>query len=170
MNIVGSSYFLRNIRDLDFFTLDFGKSKKDAKTDKFRKLDEFIVKYRNLYNKQIMKFGKIGDKVLFYEDLSMNNNEYIIFNDDNIYEITFDNNEIKNMKQYILGILRKVEQIEDEEDQMNDNNQKLIEELSENGGWVAEDDKNFGKKYLIDQTLSKEDYRKEVLKRIKGKN
>ena len=53
MQIVGCSYFLRNLRNLDFFTLDFGKTKIDSKTKELRKVDEFIIKYRNLYNRQI---------------------------------------------------------------------------------------------------------------------
>ena len=90
MNIVGSTYFLRNLRNLDFFTLDFGKAKKDSKTQTFRKVDDFIVKYRNLYNRQILKFGKIGDSITFYEDLAMDNNEYAIFKGEDIYEITYE--------------------------------------------------------------------------------
>lgn len=168
MNIVGSSYFLRNLRHLDFFTLDFGKSKKDQKTDKFRKVDEFIVKYRELYKKQIMKFGKISDKIIFYEDLAMENNEYVIFKDDDIYEITFDNNEIKNMEQYILNTLRKIEESEEKEVDIDEHNQKMVKDFAGNDVWVANDDKNFGKKYVIDQTLSREDYRKQIKEKFKN--
>jgi hypothetical protein len=101
MNIVGSTYFLRNLRNLDFFTLDFGKAKKDDKSQTFRKVDEFIIKYRGLLNKQIVKFGKIGEQITFYEDLSMENNEYVIFKDDDIYEITFEQSQIEKL-QYSL--------------------------------------------------------------------
>jgi len=97
MNIVGSTYFLRNLRNLDFFTLDFGKAKKDPKTQTFKKVDEFIVKYRTLYNRQIVKFGKIGEKITFYEDLAMENNEYAIFKGDDIYEITFEQSQVEDM-------------------------------------------------------------------------
>lgn len=168
MNIVGSSYFLRNLRNLDFFTLDFGKSKKDNKTDKFRKIDEFIVKYRSMYNRQIMKFGKISDKICFYEDLAMEDNEYVIFKGDDIYEITFDNNEIKNMEQYILNTLRKIEESEEKEVNIEEHNQKMVKDYAGNDVWEANDDKNFGKKYVIDQTLSREDYRKQIKEKFKN--
>jgi hypothetical protein len=168
MNIVGSSYFLRNLRNLDFFTLDFGKSKKDLKTDKFRKIDEFIVKYRSMYNRQIMKFGSISDKISFYEDLAMDDNEYVIFKGSDIYEITFDNNEIKNMQQYILGTLRKIEESEEKEVDIEEHNQKMVKDFAGNDVWIAEDDKNFGKKYVIDQRLSREDYRKQVKEKFKN--
>jgi len=168
MNIVGSSFFLRNLRNLDFFTLDFGKAKKDAKTQEFRKVDEFIVKYRTLYNRQLIKFGKIGNQITFYEDLAMGNNEYAIFKGDDIYEITFEQSQIEDMKNYILDTLRKIDEAEHEEQEMaQHNNEKIREEVGESGGWVAKDDKNYGKTYTIDQTLSKEDYRKAVLQRFK---
>lgn len=169
MNIVGSTYFLRNLRDLDFFTLDFGKSKKDNKTEKFRKVDDFIIRYKQLYNKQILKFGRIGNKINFYEDLSMDNNEYIIFNNDDIYEITFDNNEIKNMEQYILSTLRKIEENDNKEQELVQKNNEKINDLLSDEGWVAQDDKNFNKTYLIDQTLSREKYREEMLRRFRKK-
>lgn len=169
MNIVGSTYFLRNLRNLDFFTLDFGKAKKDPKTQTFRKVDEFIVKYRNLYNRQIVKFGKIGDKIIFYEDLVMGHNEYVIFKGDDIYEITYEQSQIEDMENYILDTLRKIDEAETEEQGMIEHNQKMVKEVAGDDVWIAKDDKNYGKSYTIDQTLSKEEYRKALLAKIKGK-
>jgi hypothetical protein len=168
MNIVGSTYFLRNLRNLDFFTLDFGKAKKDDKTQTFRKVDEFIIKYRNLFNRQIVKFGKIGDQVTFYEDLGMANNEYVIFKGDDIYEITYEPNQIDDMKNYIIETLRKVDEAEADEKQMVEHNEQRIRETVGDEGWVAKDDKNYGKTYTIDQTLSKEEYRIALLNKIKS--
>ena len=168
MNIVGSTYFLRNLRNLDFFTLDFGKVKKDDKTQTFRKIDEFIVKYRTLFNKQIVKFGKIGEQVSFYEDLSMANNEFIIFKNEDIYEITYDPNQIKDMESYIIETLRKVDEAERDEKEITEHNQQRSKEIIGDEGWVCKDDKNYGKTYTIDQTLSKEEYRKALLEKIKG--
>jgi len=169
MNIVGSTYFLRNLRNLDFFTLDFGKAKKDEKTHTFRKVDEFIVKYRSLYARQIMKFGKIGNKITFYEDLAMEHNEYAIFKDDDIYEITFEPAQVEDMENYILDTLRKIDEAENEEKEtLAHNEQRIRENLGNDEGWRATDDKNYGKTYSINQTLSKEEYRKALLNRIKG--
>jgi len=168
MQIVGSSYFLRNLRNLDFFTLDFGKTKIDSKTKELRKVDEFIIKYRNLYNRQILKFGKIGDKVTFYEDLQMDNNEYAIFKDDDIYEVTFEQSDIEDMKTYILETLRKIDEAESEEKEMLEKNEKMVKEIAGIDGWTAHDNKNYGKSYVVDQTLSREEYRKALLDKIKG--
>ena len=169
MNIVGSSYFLRNLRNLDFFTLDFGKAKKDPKTQTFRKVDEFIIKYRSLYNRQINKFGKIGQQITFYEDLAMENNEYAIFKGDDIYEITFEQDQVVDMENYILETLRKIDESEKEEQEISDHNEKMVREVvGESGGWVAKDDKNYGKTYTIDQTLSREEYRKALKEKFRG--
>lgn len=169
MNIVGSTYFLRNLRNLDFFTLDFGKAKKDPKTQTFKKVDEFIVKYRTLYNRQIVKFGKIGEKITFYEDLAMENNEYAIFKGDDIYEITFEQSQVEDMENYILDTLRKIDEAETEEQEIADHNQKMVREIAGDNIWIAKDDKNYGKAYTIDQTLSREEYRKALLNKFKRK-
>jgi hypothetical protein len=168
VNLVGSTYFLRQLRNLPFFTLDFGKAKKDDKTQSFRKVDEFIIKYRNLFNRQIVKFGRIGDQITFYEDLAMTNNEYIIFKGDDIYEITYNPSEITNMEEYILDTLRKVDEAEGEEKRMAEHNEEMVKATTGDQGWVAKDDKNYGKTYIVDQTLSKEEYRKQLYTKIRG--
>ena len=168
MNIVGSSYFLRNLRNLDFFTLDFGKAKKDSKTQTFRKVDDFIVRYRTLYERQINKFGKIGEQITFYEDLSMETNEYAIFKGDDIYEITFEQEQIQDMENYILETLRKIDEAEHEEQELVDHNEKMVREVVGDLGWRATDDKNYGKYYTVDQTLSREEYRKAIKEKFKS--
>jgi hypothetical protein len=170
MNIVGSSYFLRNLRNLAFFTLDFGKARKDPKTETFRKVDEFIVKYRTLYNRQLVKFGKIGEQIVFYEDLAMENNEYAIFKGDDIYEITFQQDQIADMENYILETLRKIDEAESEEQEMAEHNEKMVREVGGDNVWIARDDKNYGKSYTVDQTLSREEYRKAIKEKFKGTN
>lgn len=165
MNIVSNNYFLRNLRNLDFFQLDLGKSRKIPGKDEFRKLDEFSIRYRNLYNKDILKFGKISDKIFFYEDVTILSNMFLIFKDGDIYEITYEKDDIKDLKNYLLNILRKVDEYEsNEEKTKNQNLMNINNKISEMGEhWEAKDDKNRGKKYLIDQTLSKEEYRKKLL-------
>ena len=170
MNIVGSTYFLRNLRNLEFFTLDLGKAKKDPKTQTFRKVDEFIIKYRNLYNREILKFGKIGDRVSFYEDMRMDNNEFTVFKGEDIYEIIFEPSEIGDMENYILDTLRKVDDTENDEKEVEEYNQKMVREVSGDNVWIAKDDKNFGKAYSIDQTLSREEYRKILFQKFRGQN
>ncbi|MFA5586920.1 MAG: hypothetical protein WDA02_10455 [Saccharofermentanales bacterium] len=165
MNIVSNNYFLRNLRNLDFFQLDLGKSRKIPGKDEFRKLDEFSIRYRNLYNKDILKFGKISDKIFFYEDITIPNNMFLIFKNDDIYEITYEKDDIKDLKNYLLNTLRKIDDYESSEEETKKQNLINIDkQILERGEyWEAKDDKNRGKKYLIDQTLSKEEYRKKLL-------
>ena len=164
MNIVGNSFFLRNLRNLDFFSLNLGKTKrimdKEGKTS-FRKLSEFEVKYGNLYNRSIMLFGNIG-RITFYEDVNLERYKYLIFNGDDIYEISWDEDDIRDFRNYILDTLRKVDNIgqEDETDEHS------IDDYDDT--WESRDDKNKNKKYLINQTLSREEYRNELLKRFEN--
>lgn len=171
MKIVASTYFLRNLRNLDFFTLDFGKARKDQKTDTFRKIDEFIIKYRNLYNRNIIKFGRIGDKIIFYEDLGIKKDEYIIFKDNDIYEINFNQDDLIDMENYILDILRKIDNDESEQINQEKKNEEMVLKLSNDDYWVApqSDPKNSGKKYSVNQTLSREEYRKAIREKFMNK-
>lgn len=164
MNVVSSSFFLRNLRNLNFFTLDLGKSRKIVGKDELRPLDNFIVRYKSVYNREIVKFGKIGDKVIFYEDLMLEPYNYIIFKDEDIYEITYTDEDLLDIYNYILETLRKVDEFESNQKENNDKNNEISKEkfMNEDGYWVAKDDKNKDKKYLIDQTLSREEYRKKV--------
>lgn len=161
MNIVSSTFFLRNLRNLDFFQLDLGKSRKIVGKDEFRKVDDFIIKYRNVYERDIVKFGRIGERINFYEDLTLPSNQYIIFKDSDIYEVTYEDSDLLDIKNYILETLRKVDDFESSQKEINDHNDNQSKEhLMENAKWVANDNKNGNKKYLIDQTLSRDEYRR----------
>jgi len=169
MNIVANSYFLRNLRDLPFFTLDLGKSRKMVNDDqgRFRKLSEFQVKYKSLYGTQLLDFGSIGGKVKFYEDVTIKEKRFVIFKGDDIYEIEWTEDEIENIENYLLDTLRKVDEYDIEETEVEMHNYKKIEEYAEeNDVWVAKDEKNSGKKYLVDQTLDREAYREALLKKL----
>lgn len=173
MQLICSNYFLRKLRNLDFFELDFGKSKLETDPNSqmrhFRKMDETILRYHTLYNRDINKFGKIGNKVFFYEDLKLDNNEYVIFNNEDIYAIQYDLSELNDIKSYILDILMKIDDYENKEKEYEEKNQvKLRENSTGSDMWIATDEKNRGKKYLIDQTLTREEYRKEMEKRLYG--
>lgn len=164
MYVVSSSFFLRNLRNLNFFTLDLGKSKKVVGKDELRPVDKFVINYKNIYNREIVKFGKIGDKVIFYEDVMLEQYNYIIFNNDDIYEITYTDEDLEDIYNYILETLRKVDEFESNQKENNDKNNEISKDKfsNESGYWVAKDDKNRDKKYIIDQTLSREEYRKKI--------
>jgi hypothetical protein len=169
MNIVANSYFLRNLRDLPFFTLNLGKSRKlvNDKNNRFRKLNEFQVKYENLYGNILMDFGHIGNKVKFFEDVNIKGRKYLIFKDEDIYEIEWTDKEIEDIEGYLLETLRKIDQAEEQETESEQYNYQKIEEYaSENDVWIAKNDKNKGKMYMVDQTLSKEEYREALMKKL----
>ena len=144
MKIVGNSFFLRKLRNLDFFELDLGKSKKlPGEKDEWRKLDDFILRYKGLYERDIRKFGKISNRIIFYEDLRMPENLYLIFKDEDIYEIPYKDDEISDMKNYILDTLRKVDDLDDEQRKSEEKNITLSKEAHSNEeSWVADDEKN----------------------------
>jgi len=171
MNIVANSYFLRNLRDLPFFTLNLGKSRKlvNDENNRFRKLNEFQIKYNNLYSRSLMDFGHIGNKVKFFEDVQLKRKVFFVFKDDDIYEIEWEDKEIEDIESYILETLRRIDQSEETESEVEEHNYQKIEEYAnENDVWIAQDEKNEGKKYMVDQTLDKEAYR-EALKKKLGK-
>jgi len=45
----------------------------------------------------------------------------------------------------------------------------MVREIAGDNIWIAKDDKNYGKAYTIDQTLSREEYRKALLNKFKRK-
>jgi hypothetical protein len=89
--------------------------------------------------------------------------KFLIFNGDDIYEIPWNDEEISDFRNYILDTLRKIDNIGKEEV-----SEHSIEEYSET--WEAKDEKNRGKKYLINQNLSREEYRNELIKRFESNN
>ena len=169
MNIVANSYFLRKLRNLPFFTLDLGKSRKlvNDENNRFRKLNEFQLRYENLYGNALIDFGNIGGKVKFYEDINIKEKIFLIFKDEDVYEIQWKDYEIEDMEDYLLETLRKLDETEEVESETHENNYKKIEEYAEeNEVWIARDEKNEGKKYMIDQTLDRESYRNALLNKL----
>lgn len=173
MNIVANTYFLSKLRNLSFFTLDLGKTRKLMNDDRnrFRKLDEFQIRYNTLYNRSLMNFGNIANKVIFYEDVNLTGKNLIIFKDTDIYEIEWNDSEIENIESYILETLRKVDDADKGEIEQEEANYQKIEEYSaDNDVWVAPDSdlKNSGKSYMVNQTLSRKEYREEMIKKVRG--
>lgn len=166
MNIVSNSLFLRNLRNLEFFKLNLGKTKKlmgnKNNNETFRPLSEFEIKYGNIYGKNLMMFGNIG-KANFYEDVLMENHKFLVFNDENTYEIEWNDNEISDMKNYILETLRKIDEVDklEKDKEKFENNKNNY--LNNSNNWTSNDEKNSKKKYTINQTLSREEYREQLL-------
>ena len=171
MNIVANEYFLRNLRNLDYFKMNLGKSRKlmnnKDNEERFRKLSEFEIKYNNIYNRSIMMFGNIG-KITFYEDSKTDRYKYLIFKENDIFQIDWTTEEISDFSNYILDVLRRADQMDEEE--YDDNGEVKPSPQETNERWVADDEKNKGKTYKVNQKLSKEEYREQLLKQFEQKN
>lgn len=159
MNIVGGNSFLRNLRNLEYFQMDLGTTKRNVKTGKFKKLSEFELKYANLFENPLLKYGNIGSAT-FYEDRYLTDNHYFIFKDEDVYQIEYTLDELYDFGDYILTSMRKIDEAENEEKE----NVESLKEYKENGGttWTSDDLKNGKKPYMIDQTLSRDEYRKQL--------
>jgi hypothetical protein len=116
MEIVAHSILLRKFKTINDFVLDLGnnycgrvETKQNGKSSfKLNINDEFLKRYYKMTNKLISKYGNIG-KITFYEDLSLSPSEYMIFNDKDIAEIEFtedDNN--KDIRQYLSDVLENI--------------------------------------------------------------
>ena len=77
MNVVGGNAFLRNLRNLEYFKMDLGTTRRNVKTGKFKKLSEFELKYANLFGNPLLKYGTIGSAT-FYEDMEIKEPRYFI--------------------------------------------------------------------------------------------
>ena len=173
MYIVANSYFLRHLRELEFFNLNLGKTRKtqgskDGK-ESFRKVSEFELKYHRLYGRDLLLFGSIG-KIMFYDDVRFDKYNYLIFKDEEIYEVSWTNEDMVDVKNYILGVLRKIDTLDDDdEEELSEEKTPAYLEKTETT-WIAKDDKNNGKKYMINQNLSREEYREQLLRIYESKN
>jgi len=112
MRVVANGIVLNKVKTLDIFELDLGNSMFDQKTEKFSIKDPFIMKYFSMFGKQILKYGKIG-KLGFYQDFTLSEREYFIFNDDKLYTILYDKNEEKlTIDEHLTNIIKEIEEVE----------------------------------------------------------
>lgn len=157
-NIVTNSKLEKMIMKIDIFSLDLGKSVLNRKTHTIQIKDNFVSVYSNMHGRFIHKYGNIGD-INFYSDLRIPYDEIHIYADNKVFELQYDSNDLP-IKQFISESLRRIES-----HIINSNNEIPAESMTSesNDGWKANDDKNGGKEYMVNQRLSREDYMKELL-------
>jgi len=144
MRVVANGIVLNKIKVLDIFKLDLGDSMFDQKTEEFSIKDPFIIKYFSMFGKQILKYGKIG-KLGFYQDFTLPEREYFIFNDEKLYTIIYDKNEEKlTIDEHLAKIIKEIEEVEDI--------------------YISEDEEH-RKKNTPDISLPKEQYIQEMIKK-----
>lgn len=158
INIVSNSLILRKFSLIDIFKLDLGKNLLGGEHESIKIHDEFI----NLYQKNgriIHKFGSIGS-LKFYLDPTLDNDIFIIYKESLTYEIDFQEND--NIKTYLSEILMKIDEHQKEQEEEI---KKIESQPKTTGLWIAQDEKNRGRAYEINQTLDKEEYLLEAIKK-----
>jgi hypothetical protein len=145
---------LRKIRTIDIFKLDLGQSVLNKKNSTLEIHDEFVKRYYLQKNRLIHKVGNIGS-LIFYSDIVIKEDILVIFYNNKEYNIEYKDDET-SFKTYLSGLLKKIEEHELQYE-------KELEKLKsqEPTMWIADDEKNTGKSYFVDQRLSKEEYLKE---------
>lgn len=112
MKVVANGIVLNRIKTLDIFQLDLGDSVFDQKTEEFSIKDTFIMKYFSMFGKQILKYGNIG-KLGFYQDFTLSEREYFIFNDEKLYTILYNKEEEKlSIDEHLAKIISEIEEVE----------------------------------------------------------
>lgn len=153
-SIVSNNSMLRKIRTIDIFKLDLGQSVLNKKNSTLEIHDEFVKRYYLQKNRLIHKVGNIGS-LIFYTDIVIKEDILIIYYNNKEYNIEYKDDGTP-FKSYLSSLLKK---IEEHELQYAEEMEKLKQQ--ENDKWVANDEKNSGKSYFVDQRLSKEEYLKE---------
>ena len=146
MTIVANTYMLNLFRQIDLFKLNLGKSLTPINEDRIVIKDPFMLKYLNMTGKQILTYGSIG-KLIFYQDYTLPQKEFYIFNDESIYSLVYTDNDTKNTPQSYLA--------------------SIIQEINEKEGIKESSDTIKDKKKGPDMKLPKEQYIEEMLKKRK---
>lgn len=145
MKVVANGIVLNRIKRSDIFQLDLGQALIDQKTEEILLKDPFIYKYFSMTGKQILKYGNIG-RLGFYQDFTLPEREYYIFNNDNLYTVIYDSNDEKlDIEEHLANIIKEIEEKE---------------------GIVFNPEENESKKRsLPDITLPKDQYIQEMVKK-----
>jgi len=126
--IVANNFVLKNFSNIDIFKRELGNNLTGAVSNKgkdrsnlqIKISDDFVHRYRNNTKNLIFRYGSIGSLV-FYQDTKLENNEFIAFDGDKIYEIEIESiEEFKNNpRKYLSNLLDKIENGEKEENGEN---------------------------------------------------
>ena len=112
MIIVANTFMLNMFRRIPIFKLDLGVNFIDLREENIRIKDPFMLKYLNMTGKQILTYGSIG-KLIFYQDFSLSDREFYIFNDDSIYGINYlPEDEKLSPENYLASIVQDINEKE----------------------------------------------------------
>lgn len=112
MIIVGNTNILNLFKKISIFKLDLGINFIDLKQETVRIKDPFMIKYIEMTGKQILTYGSIG-KLIFYQDFTLPTNNFYIFNDNNVYGMTYTDDDSKmSPENYLASIVREINEKE----------------------------------------------------------
>ena len=103
---------LNIFRKIPIFKLDLGEKFISENKERIEIKDSFIVKYFDMYNKMILKFGSIGN-LSFYQDFLLKSKEYYIFNNNSIYKLIYTEDKFNlNPETYLTSIIKEIDEKE----------------------------------------------------------
>jgi hypothetical protein len=117
MIVVANTYMLNIFKQIPIFKLDLGDNFISLKEEKIIIRDSFMLKYLNMTGKQIMTYGTIG-KLKFYQDYTLSDKEFYIFNNESIFGLTYSSEDTKTKPEIYLATI--VQEINDKEGIKND--------------------------------------------------
>ena len=112
MIVVANTFMLNIFKKISIFKMDLGNNFISLKEEKISIKDPFMLKYLNITGKQIMTYGTIG-KLVFYQDFTLPNKEFIIFNDETIYGLNYtDDDQRVSPENYLASIIQEINEKE----------------------------------------------------------
>lgn len=144
MIVVANTYMLNIFKQIPIFKLDLGNNFISLKEEKVIIRDSFMLKYLNMTGKQIMTYGIIG-KLKFYQDYTLLDNEFYIFNNESIYGLKYTTEDSKIKPEIYLA--------------------SLIKEINDKEGIKIDDDNIVNKSKNPDMKLPTEQYIEEMIKK-----
>ena len=114
MIVVANTYMLNIFKKISIFKLDLGGSmlSLEGKVEKVIIKNPFIIKYLNMTGKQILTYGQIG-KLIFYQDFTLPDKEFYIFNDESTYGLIYTIEDSKiTPEAYLASIVQEINEKE----------------------------------------------------------
>lgn len=121
MTIVANTYMLNLLRQIPLFKMNLGQSLTPINEARIVIKDSFMLKYLNMTGKQTLTYGSIG-KLIFYQDFTLPQKEFYIFNDESIYGLLYTDDDAKVSPQnYLASIIQEI----NEKEGIKENSQQI---------------------------------------------
>lgn len=128
MIVVANTNMLNIFKKISIFKLELGRNLIDLKQERINITDGFMLKYFSMTGKQILTYGTIG-KLIFYQDFTLPQKEFYIFNDDSIYGLIYTDEDAKlSPETYLASIIQEI----NEKEGIKDNQENVIKKKDPN--------------------------------------